>query len=98
MPTFFVLSAFSLLSMYNAVQVVDEVYFNNQRLFLFFNHIMKEMDTGKIDVEKLEILNVKKVNEEEIFYLPDTFNKQKCWHIKCGTQPLQEILKRLHNY
>ena len=46
-----VLSAINMVSNYKSVLVIDEIYLNNQRTNILFEHILKNLEDKQIDVD-----------------------------------------------
>jgi hypothetical protein len=78
LPTCFALSAVMIGSAYKSATVLDEVYLNNQRANIIFDHYFK---SG-------EVLSVNRVNLLESFCLPNCVNTKRCAFIKYGHRDL----------
>jgi hypothetical protein len=53
-----------------------------------------QKDVTKIDVERMELLHCKEVNQQEIFYVPDVLNNQKCMHLRFGDRSIAKLLSK----
>lgn len=76
------LTAISTWATYHSAIVIDEIYLNNQRANLAFDEYFKTNSFG----------SVKKINEQEIFYLPSFLNKKRCSFIRYGEREVQDVI------
>ena len=85
LPLFSTLTMINLVCSYYSTKVVDEYYFNKERFYILYNEFMKSQ----------QILDVKAVNELELFYLPTFLNKNVEHVIKFGEFSLADQINYL---
>lgn len=76
MPVFILFTIMNISTSYCSVKVIDEIYLNNQRIFILFNEYFK--------TEGKNVLKVEEANNLEAFYLPNLINFNNCKFIKYG--------------